>query len=236
MNGLRCPRQDAGRRHRAPPSWCGIAEVWISFSRIDSPVRFAEPRPGGVVTGPGASPPSDRCSTSCFGCGVSRRAWGDAAQKERLRPRRERSLGVRRRLLSAARARGRARRGADRVAARHRPRPRRGPRETREARCSRRRPPERAVSRIRRPRATPAPAPLRSAPRVPRHRDQAPRLRIPVGARELQAQISAIASAPVSTSGGRRRGLEDEPVGELLVGDRSAMAIGRGDHVCGPQT
>jgi hypothetical protein len=37
------------------------------------------------------------------------------------------------------------------------------------------------------------------------------RLRIPVDARELQARISAIASGSESTSGGRRRGLEDEP-------------------------
>jgi len=52
-------------------------------------------------------------------------------------------------------------------------------------------------------------------------------LRIPVGARVEHALMSAIASGSVSTSGGRRRGLNDADaeVDELAAGRGSAAAI-----------
>jgi hypothetical protein len=58
------------------------------------------------------------------------------------------------------------------------------------------------------------------------------RLRIPVGARDEQARISAIASGSESTSGGRRRGLEAELVDERPAGGASATAICGLGHVC----
>lgn len=56
------------------------------------------------------------------------------------------------------------------------------------------------------------------------------RLRIPVGALLEQARMSAIASGSVRTSGGRRRGLEDELVDGLCFDGRSATATGAYGH------
>jgi hypothetical protein len=53
-------------------------------------------------------------------------------------------------------------------------------------------------------------------------------LRIPVGALDEQALMSAIASGSVSTSGGRRRGLD--VVEELVDGGRSPTAMGAYGH------